>query len=302
MNGPRVILAGGSGFIGAALEQRLLQTGHEVIVLSRRPRAGSVGRIEWDGRSVGPWAGLLDGAATVVNLAGRNVNCSWNKTNRKEILASRIDSVRVLADAIRQCTTPPRVWIQACATGIYGNTGDTLVDENTASGKGFLAETCRRWENEFNGAALASTRKVLLRIGVVLGHGGGMMSVLKPLAKLGLGGAAGNGRQFISWIHMQDLLSLVVWAIEREDAIGVFNAVAPSPVSNAEFMRLLRKAVHRPWSPSVPSWVLHAAALVMRTDASLALEGQRVEPRRLIEQGFVWQYTTASEATLDLVS
>jgi uncharacterized protein len=298
----RVILAGGSGFIGRALATDLLAQDCEVIALTRtpRPRSDGVREIVWDGRTVGEWLINLEGAEAVINLAGHTINCVHTPANRRLILESRVNATRAIGDAIRRTTTPPRTLVQASAVGFYGNTGDNVCDDTSPGGSGFLAEICRAWEGALDANSLPRTRGVVLRFGVVLGRDGG---ALKPLAKLTrwfLGGAAGNGRQFISWIHQNDLNRIVLAAMEREEWHGVFNAVAPNPVTNAEFMRELRRAWHRPWSPPAPAFAVRLLAPLLGAAPSLALEGQRAVPGRLLEQGFQFHFPTLPHALREI--
>ncbi len=309
MKGERIILAGGSGFIGTALARDLIARGFEVIVLSRsvsRPEAPiqqtpvtrhpSPVTCHWDGRTICAWAEHLNGARAVINLAGRSVNCRHTADNRREIIESRVNSVKVLAEAIRRCALPPRVWVQAAGQGIYGDEGEGNCDENTPPGTGFLVETCLLWERAFNESSTPNTRQVLLRIGFVLGRDGGALKPLTMLAKWGLGGTVGSGRQFVNWIHVADLSRIFLSAIERQNWAGIFNASGPNPATNAEFMRELRRALHRPWSPPAPAWAVRIGAWLMGSDGRLALTGRRCVPRRLLDQGFKFDFASLPEA------
>src|SRR5271154_138540 len=287
----RIVLAGGSGFIGQSLAKALLARGYEVVVLTRSPRTGTGFReIEWDGAHIGEWIQFLDGAEAVVNLAGRNVNCPHTPENLREILESRVNSVRAIALSFAHVKTPPRVWVQAGAVGFYGDTKDNLCDERSPAGNDALAGICKLWEDAFNSANTPKTRKVLLRIGFVLGKNGGALPVLSKLTKWFLGGRAGNGRQFISWIHIADLTKMFVEAIERENLSGTFNAVGLNPEMNRFFMRELRRALHRPWSPPVPEFAVRFGARWMKSEPSLALTSQCCAPIRFLEAGFEYQF------------
>jgi hypothetical protein len=298
----RVILAGGSGLVGRGLATELRARNFAVTILTRAPqsRAAGVQEIAWDGKNPGSWGEALDGAEAMVNLAGHSVNCVHTPENRRLIRESRIDSVRAISQAIRRATRPPRVLVQASAIGFYGNAGETPCDESSPVGTGFLAETCREWEAALDANSLPATRCVTLRIGVVLGRDGGALPQLARLVKLFLGGAAGDGRQVMSWIHQADLQRIFLTALENEDWRGPFNAVAPNPVTNAEFMRELRHALHRPWAPPAPAFAIRLLAPLMGTDPSLAVEGQRVLPKRLLEAGFSFQFPQVTEALQEL--
>lgn len=302
MQPKRIILAGGSGFIGTALAREFTAHGREVIILTRSPRARTDGvrEVAWDGKNSGAWAGLLDESEAVINLTGKNINCPHTPENLHAITASRVDSVRALAAALGQVKTPPRVWVQASATGFYGDCADRLCDESSPNGTDALSQICRDWEKVFAGAALPETRKVTMRTGFVLGRESGALPVLARLTKFFLGGAVGNGRQYISWIHLADLVQMFVAAVEREDLSGTFNAVAPNPVTNAEFMRELRRALHRPWSPPAPALAVRLGARLMGSEPSLALVSQRCAPKRFLAAGFSFQFPELPAALADL--
>jgi len=292
MNKKRVVLAGGSGFLGRELSKALLERGYGVVVLTRTPRERSDGvhEAEWTGAHIGEWIQFLDGADAVVNLAGRSVNCRHTPENLREIIESRVNSVQTVAAAFEHVKVPPRVWVQAGSLAFYGDRGDEWCDENSPSSPGTAVEICRRWENAFNVARAPKTRKVLFRIGIVLARDGGALSVLGKMAKWFFGGRAGGGRQYVSWIHLADVKRMFVEAIERENWSGVFNVCAPNPVTNDEFMRELRRALHRPWSPPAPEWAVRIGARLMNTEPSLALAGRRCAPKHFIENGFRFQF------------
>ncbi len=297
-----IVIAGGSGFLGQSLAKALLAKNHEVIVLSRSPQARHEGvkEVTWDGEHVGEWIEVLNGAHAIVNLTGRNVNCPHTPKNLREILESRVDSVNALATGLVHVAKPPPVWVQACATGFYGNRFNELCDENSMAGFDDLAKVCKQWENTFNSANVLKTRRVLLRIGFVLGKEGGALPILSRITKCYLGGTAGNGQQFISWIHIADLTRVFVEAIERDDLSGTYNAVTPEPVTNREFMRELRHALRRPWSPPVPAFAVRLGAKLMGSEPALALAGCRCSPRRLRDTGFQFQFSELIPALRDL--
>jgi uncharacterized protein (TIGR01777 family) len=298
----RIILAGGSGFVGQALAPVLVAKGYDIVALGRAAahRKDGVDYLQWDGKTIGRWASAIDGAETVVNLTGKNINCRHTPENRREIIRSRVDSVRVLGEAIAICATPPKVFVQASGVGFYGDTGDEVADEDAPPGNDFPAEVCRQWEGAFATRNLPATRKTILRLGIVLGREGGALPMLEKLTRWFLGGAISSGRQFISWIHLADLTQMFVSAIERPELIGVFNATAPASVINSEFMRELRYALHRPWSPPVPAPLARAGAWLMGTEGDLALLNSRCAPRRFLEQGFQFQFPNLREAFANL--
>ena len=299
----KIILAGGSGFLGQALGRRLAADGWEVVVLSRHPRADAPFReVPWNAETGGAWAAELEGAAAIVNFAGRSVNCVHTLDNSREILESRVNAVQALGKGWKRTKNPPPVWVQCSATGYYGNAGDRFCDESLASGPGFLAEVCRRWEETFQAVELPGVRRVVLRLGVVLDAEQGALPPLVQLTRRFLGGAAGRGRQFISWIHREDLLSIFNTALTQPGMTGVFNACAPAPVSNTEFMRELRGVLGRPWSPPAPEFAIRLlAGRLMGVDANLALHGQRCAPQRLLAAGFPFQHPAVGAALRDLL-
>jgi hypothetical protein len=295
MKKKRAVLAGGSGFLGQAFARELLQRNYEVVVLTRQLRErdedDEVREVEWDGEHIGEWIKCLDGAQTVVNLAGCNINCRHTPENLREITESRVNAVRAIAAAICHVKQPPRVWVQASAVGFYGDCGDQWCDEKTPNGRTPLAEVCRIWEQACHATASLHTRRVLFRIGMVLGRDGGALPILAHLTKWFLGGAAGNGKQYISWIHIADLTRMFMQAIEPENYLdGTYNAVAPNPTTNMEFMRTLRRALYRPWCPPVPVWAVKLGSRLTQTEPSLALDGCRCSPKRFLEAGFEYKF------------
>lgn len=298
----RVVFAGGSGFLGSALVQPLLEKNYEVVVLTRSPRKRDDGvkEIAWDGKTLGAWVQYLADAHAVINLAGRSVNCRHTPKNLREIVESRVNSVNAIASAIHNLARPPGIWIQAGSLAFYGDLADEWCEEGAPSGAGEMVETCRLWETAFQAAPLPGTRRVLLRIGLVLARDGGALSVLGKLTKWFLGGSAGSGRQYVSWIHLADMKQMFTDSIERDDLHGVFNATSPNPVTNAEFMGELRRALHRPWCPPAPVWAVRFGSRLMETDPSLALTGRRCRPARFLRLGFQFQFPELRKALTDV--
>jgi hypothetical protein len=200
------------------------------------------------------------------------------------------------------CANPPAAVVQAGSLAIYGDAGERFCDEGAPAGEGFPVETCLLWEKAFDALPTPRTRRVLLRIGFALGRNGGALGTLAGLARWFLGGSAGSGTQYISWVHLHDLNRMFLWAIEREDIEGVFNATGPNPVTNADFMRELRSTLGRPWSPPAPAWAVRIGARLMGTEASLALTGRRCVPKRFLEQGFSFRHPRLKEALRDLLA
>ena len=299
---PRIILAGGSGFIGQSLSPFLVSKNYEVVVLTRdkSDHHGSIREAHWDGKTLGEWTQFVNGALGLVNLTGRSINTRHTPEHRREIIDSRVDSVRILGEAISRCAQPPKVFVQLAGVGIYGDKGERICDETTVPGDDFVSEVCKKWEAAFDFVDSPNTRRVLLRLGVVLGRNGGFLQILSRLTRWFLGGHVGNGRQYVSWIHIADLSRMILQAIEQEQLTGVFNATAPNPVTNAELMRELRRALHRPWSPPVPEFAARIGSWLMGTEASLALVSQRCVPKRFLENGFNFEFPTLRQALTNI--
>ena len=301
----RVILAGGSGFLGRSLIPHLRRAGYAPVILTRGPSdtTGPVPHVHWDGRTAaGDWPQHLDGAAAIVNVVGRTVDCRKTAANRREILESRVDSVNALAAACALVPNPPKTWVQSATAHIYGDTADEVLDESSSIGRGFAPMVGTAWEKALTGADLPHTRRVILRISFVLGRNGGPFETLSRLTKCFLGGTVGRGRQYISWLHANDLAAIVLRAIDDPAMHGIYVTTAPTPVTNAEFMRELRRALHRPWSPPCPGPLVHLGAFLLRTDPELALLGRRCVPTRLLEEGFAFRFATLPEALKDLTA
>ena len=302
MNSKRIVIAGGSGFIGTALAREFARRQYEVVVLTRTPRQRTDGvrEIAWDGEHPGGWTEHLEAAEAVVNLTGKNVNCPHTPENLRAIRASRVHSVNALAAAVAKASVPPKVWIQAGAIGFYGDTKDNVCNEDAPKGADPLAEICHAWESAFTVANAPYTRKVILRIGFVLGRDGGALPVLSRLTKFFLGGPAGDGRQYVSWVHHADLLRMFVAITEQERFFGTFNAVAPHPVTNEVFMESLRAALRRPNSPRVPEFAVRLGARLMGAEPTLALTSSRCTPERLLASEFKFKFPELEAALRDL--
>ena len=305
LDGARVVIAGGSGFLGRPLAAHLADLGAEAVVLTRRAdRHVDRARVSpWDARSLGSWAGELDGASAVVNLAGRSVDCVKTPDHRDEILRSRVESTRVLGEAARAASSPPPVWVQMSTAHIYGDPPAERCDEASATGHGLAPDVGRAWEAAYEDARPSSSRGVVLRTSFVVGRGGGALSRLKTLARFGLGGTVGHGRQGMSWIHERDMNQLFARAISEGSMSGVYVASAPNPVSNRVFMRELRRAMKTPIGLPAPAPLVRLGApLVMRTDPELALYGRYVVPTRLLEEDFEFNFPDLGPALDDLLT
>lgn len=288
-----VVVAGGTGFLGSALVRGLRGDGHRVTVLTRRP--GRPGEAPWPTGESGAAANPLDGASAVVNLAGASIASGrWTRSRKEEIRRSRTSSTRRLVEAIASARAKPSVLLSASAVGYYGTHGDEPLTEAAPAGADFLAKVGVEWEEEAMAAAVHGTRVVLLRTGLVLARDGGALPLLALPFRLFVGGPTGSGRQYMSWIHRDDWVSLVSWAMRTPSASGPFNLTAPEPVTNAVFARTLGGVLHRPaWLPA-PAFALRLAMGEM-ADA-LALGGQRVVPAKALAQGFRFEYPSLEPA------
>jgi uncharacterized protein (TIGR01777 family) len=281
----RVLVTGATGLIGSHLVPALQREGHQVVRLGRRRDASD---FVWDPLRGQMDTGALDGVDAVVHLAGENIGQRWTEERKQRMWRSRVEGARLLADAIASASSPPRTFISASATGYYGDRGDEALDEDAGPGRGFLAELCQAWEEAAQGAARAGTRVVNPRFGVVMSDKGGALARLLPLFRLGLGGALGDGRQYMSWIDIEDLVSAVLFLLRRDDLSGPVNVTSPNPVTNEEFTRTLARVLGRPAFLRVPAFALKAMMGQMAEEALLA--GQRVLPRKLHQAGFAFQY------------
>jgi len=297
----KLVIAGGSGFLGTNLLAAVAER-YDCVVLSRRDAAPDGARgVVWDGRTAGPWAAELEDAAAVVNLTGRSIDCRDTAANRREILTSRVDSVRALAAAVRACRRPPRAWVQASALAFYGNTGAEVLAEDAPPGHGPLAEICRAWEGALAAEALPDVRKVVLRIEFVLSARAGALARLVTLARRGLGGTVGSGRQFISWIHEDDLTRVFCAAISDERLEGPVNTCGPNPVDNRTFMRTLRQTLGLPWMPPAPAFMVRLGAWLLGTNGRLAIEGRRCAPAKLAAIDFRFEHPELGAALAHLL-
>jgi hypothetical protein len=308
----KFILPGGSGHVGAVLARAFHAEGHDVVVLSRRPRSAPWRVIGWDGRTPGPWADELDTADVVINLAGRSVDCRYTPAHRREIMDSRIDSTRVLGRVIAGARRPPAVWLQASTATIYAHRLDAPNDEATGFIGGsepgapdtwrFSIDVATAWERAFDEAVVPATRKVAMRSAIIMSPDrGSAFDLLLGLVRRGLGGTSGDGRQFVSWIHDEDFVRAVRWLIDRREISGAVNLASPNPLTNAEFMRALRKAWGIPIGLPAPRWLLEIGTWALRTESELVLKSRRVVPRRLLDAGFTFDWPDWKTAAKSLV-
>ncbi|MFF8652799.1 epimerase [Streptomyces huasconensis] len=306
----KIVLPGGTGQVGGVLRRALTAAGHEVVVLSRRP--GRAGEVLWDGRTLGPWAEAVDGSDVVINLAGRSVSCRYTDENLRAMMDSRVDSARVVGEAIAAARKPPRVWLQMSTATIYAHRYDAPNDEATGVIGGdepgvpgywaYSVEIARNWEREQERAATPQTRKVALRAAMVMSPDrGGVFDYLRWLARLGLGGPVAGGAQYMSWISDLDFVRAVEFLIDRDDISGPVNLAAPGPLPQREFMRVLRQASGMPVGLPATRWMAAVGAFVLRSDTELLLKSRRVVPGRLLDAGFTFDHGAWPQAAADLV-
>lgn len=307
----KVVIPGGTGQVGTALTKAFVNDGHEVVVISRSPAKRPWRTAVWDGKTLGDWAAEIDGADVVINLAGRSVNCRYNEANRREIMDSRIDSTRAVGEAISQAANPPRVWLQSSTATIYAHSFERANDDVTGVIGGnepdapetwnFSIDVATNWERVTNEAQTPNTRKVLMRSAMVMGTGrGGIFDTMLGIVRLGLGGTAGSGKQYISWVHEDDFIRAVYWLIEHESLSGPINIASPNPLPNKEFMRIFREA----WGTRIGlpafEWQLAIGAFFLRTETELILKSRRVVPKLLTDSGFTFRFPDWEKACADL--
>jgi uncharacterized protein (TIGR01777 family) len=306
MKDKKIVIAGGSGFIGAGLIEYFGGSNH-IVVLTRRTNGLNghaqphVTYVEWDGRHTGPWTEALEGADLLVNLSGKSVNCRYTEANKAAIFDSRTASTTALGEAIKGLKRPPALWINAGSATIYRHAEDRPMDEFTGEIENdFSVQVCKKWEQTFNDIALPQTRKVILRIAITLGNGGVMEPYLN-LVKFGLGGRQGSGRQRYSWVHIADVARMMEWLYHHPECEGTYNCSSPNPVSNTEFMATLRKATGQNFGLPAPGWMLKIGATLIGTETELLLKSRWVLPTRITQAGFTFKYPQLSDALQQIV-
>jgi len=296
----KILVTGGTGFVGRPLVRKLVENNHEVVLLSRNPEAAKSALalpltvFKWDPEASTPPKEAYQGIEGIVHLAGESIAAGrWTEKQKKKILDSRTLSTRNLLKGAVEAGVKPKVLVMASAIGIYGDRGNDSLSESSPQGIGFLADVCRAWEKESQYPGLESVRKVNLRIGIVLGKDGGALQKLLPLFKLGGGGPVGNGKQWMSWIHRSDLVEMILYSLTHDSVSGAVNAVAPNPSTNAEFSKALGKACNRPAFMPAPAIALK---LAMGEMSELVLASQKVEAKKILDSGFVFTYPKIQEA------
>jgi len=293
----QIAIAGGNGFLGSALARTLRANAHRVRVLTRRPR--HVDDVAWnpdpDDQRTQPWTTAIDGADAVINLAGESIaGARWNASRKKAIRESRLRATGALVWAIANARRRPPVFISASAIGVYGNRGDERLTEDSVPGTDFLADVCRDWERIALEVSTMS-RVVRVRTGIVLGRGGGALAPMALPFRVFVGGPAGSGTQYMSWIHIDDWVAMVRWALQTEAVSAAINLTAPAPVTNTEFAHTLGRALGRPSFVRTPAFALRLLLGAEMADA-LVLGGQRVLPARAEAMGYSFKYATLESA------
>jgi uncharacterized protein (TIGR01777 family) len=301
----RVIVTGATGFIGKALTRRLFEKGFEVVVLSRSVEKAqetfadlNITAVKWDGKTSHGWAEYADGADAIINLAGETIIGLWTRSKKKAILQSRLDTIAAIAEAVQAAKTKPKVVIHGSAICYPADTPEPC-DESSAYGNSYLSEVTKRFEDAVAKASLDEVRQVIIRTGMVLGRGGGMLEPMVKSFNFFLGGYFGDGRQWLSWISLDDEVDAIVFLLERDDLSGFFNLTAPKPVIMKKYCGILGKALHRPCLFSIPAF---AVRITMGQVADeVLLSGQNAIPKRLLEAGYVFRHADIEQALSEIL-
>jgi uncharacterized protein len=291
----KIVLAGGTGFLGSFLASKFRSKDYSVTVISRRN-----GDVLWQDKQ-----GLitaLNGADVVINLAGKSVDCRYNEENKREILASRVETTKAIGEAIQKCSSPPRLWINSSTATIYRHAEDRPMTETDGEiGSGFSVNVAKAWEKAFFDFKVPGTRQIALRMAIVLGKEGGAMQPLKRMAQFGFGGKQGKGNQMFSWIHIEDVYRIIGFLMEHENLTGVFNCSCPNPVTNEVFMKTLRSKLNMKVGLPTPAWLLKIGAVMIGTETELILKSRWVVPDRLLTSGYTFAFPLLKDAFEDIL-
>lgn len=301
----KIVLAGGNGYLGQVLARYYSNLSREIVILSRRPAQtdGNIETIVWNGADEGEWAGVLEGADLLINLCGKNVNCRYTPKNREEIISSRVKPTMLLGRVIDKLINPPELWINITSATIYRHAEDCPQDEEAGEiGYGFSIDVCRQWEQAFFESNTPATRKIALRMGIVLGRRDGAFPRLLNLVKFGLGGRQGDGEQYVSWIHEQDAAKCTEWLLQHQEISGIVNCTVPEAIKNAELMKTIRQVYGVPFGLPSPAWLLEMGTVLIGTETELILKSRWVIPKRLNDSGYPFIFPKAAHAIKDLIS
>ena len=299
----KVVIPGGSGFLGRLLARWFVKKGMDVVILSRRQFDAEHGRvIVWDGKTTDKWCAELEGAVALINLSGRSVDCRYSASNRKILTDSRIFSTRILGEAVNNCKNPPLVWLNSSTATIYEHTyGSPHSEDGRIAGSPeakdeFSIELATAWENEFNAVDCPNSRKILLRTAMVFDGKGSVFKVLRRLVKFGLGGKMGHGKQYVSWIHSKDFCRAVETLVFDNKAFGIYNIASPNPIPNKTMMKIIRDSLGIPIGLPASKLMLEIGAFFLRTETELIIKSRRVVPTRLLSEGFFFEYPDFDQA------
>jgi uncharacterized protein (TIGR01777 family) len=298
----KLVIAGGNGFLGGVLAKHLQKKFNDIVILTRHPKAShqNIRYAVWDAKTLGDWKLELNDCDVLINLTGKNVNCRYTEKNKAEILNSRLNSTRILGEAIRQTENPPKLWLQASSSTIYNHAYQPNDENSNNIGDDFSMTVCKEWERAYWEEQCPSTKKIVMRIAIVLGNDGGALPHITRITRLGLGGQQGDGTQMISWIHEADFARAVEWLMKHGKSNGVYNVCAPTPICNKAFMKTLRHAMGTPIGLSTPAWMLTLGAALMGTETELILKSRYVKPGNLLCEGFQFQNPTLGVALITL--
>ncbi|WP_346883006.1 TIGR01777 family oxidoreductase [uncultured Algibacter sp.] len=297
----KIIIAGGSGFLGSVLNDYFTQKGYVIKVLTRTPKNNS--DVYWNAKDLGSWTDELENADVLINLTGKSVDCRYTKKNKKLIYDSRIDATHILGSAINLCKNPPKVWFNSSTATIYKSSlNKEMGEKNGDIGDDFSMNIAKSWEKTFNAITNPKTRKIILRTSIVLGKHGGALTPLINLTKFGLGGQQASGKQKVSWIHELDFARSIEYLIDNRQLSGAFNLSVPKPTNNETLMKTLRKVLKVPFGLPHSKLILKIGAALIGTETELVLKSRNVVPERLLESGFVFSYSKIDLALSNLTN
>ena len=295
MTNKKIVIAGGTGFIGRYLSDEFTNAGYKVLIISRQ-----AGNIRW--KHTDAVIDAINNAALLINLAGKSVDCRYTQKNKNKILRSRIETTQALGEAVLQCSNPPELWINSGTATIYRHSEDRpMTESNGDIGSGFSVDVATSWESAFLNFDLPKTRQVVLRMAIVLGKNGGVVTPFKNLIRFGFGGRQGNGNQMFSWIHIADLFNIITFIQSHKHLKGVYNCSSPHPVNNKTLMRTLRELMNIPFGIPTPKFLLQTGAVLIRTETELILKSRWVVPERLLEAGYIFKYPSLDVALKDIL-